>query len=397
MVTPAAMTKIKQLGVVVATLVAGTFTAFAQPKTPNTADLAERIVSKTAGVKKGDIVQINGGTADMGFMEDLAVAVRKKGAFPLVTVWSESGERKLIDGVPAEFDTQTNAAELALAKTVNVIITIPAVRDASIYEKFPPDRQRKLATAGVVIGETLLKRNVRQVELGNGLAPSPSRAKTLGVSEADLSTLYWAGLSADYAAIEDKAKTLKDALSKGGELQIKLANGTDLKMKIKGRKVLTSDGVLSADDVKAGGAQLQAWLPAGEVFLAPVPGSAEGKIVDDRMVFLDKEVLGVTAEVKAGKITNITAKSGWEIVKARYDLAGPGKNDIGLFDIGINPNVKSTGKLENYVSAGTVTIGSGNNLWAGGTNKEPFGLQFQLTGATVLLDGKPIIENGVLK
>jgi leucyl aminopeptidase (aminopeptidase T) len=278
-----------------------------------------------------------------------------------------------------------------------VVITIPPVRDASIYEKFPPDRQRKLATAGQVVGETLLKRNVRQIELGNGLAPSPSRAKTLGVSEADLSTLYWAGLSADYAAIEDKAKTLKDALSKGGELQIKLANGTDLKMKIKGRKVLTSDGVLSADDVKAGGAQLQAWLPAGEVFLAPVPGSAEGKIVDDRMVFLDKEILGVTAEIKAGKITNITAKSGWDIIKARYDLAGPGKNDIGLFDIGINPNVKSTGKLENYVSAGTVTIGSGNNLWAGGTNKEPFGLQFQLTGATVLLDGKPIIENGQLK
>ncbi|MBA3460042.1 MAG: aminopeptidase [Deltaproteobacteria bacterium] len=391
------MTKIKQLGVVVATLVAGTMTSVAQPKAPNTAELAERIVTKTTGVKKGDIVQINGGTADMAFMEDLAVAVRKKGAFPLVTVWSESGEKKLMDGVPAEFDTQTNAAELALAKTVNVVISIPAVRDASIYEKFPADRQRKLATAGQVIGQTLLKRNVRQIELGNGLAPSPSRAKTLGVSEADLSTLYWAGLSADYAAVEDKAKTLKDALAKGGELQIKLANGTDLKMKIKGRKVLTSDGVISADDVKAGGAQLQAWLPAGEVFLAPVPGSAEGKIVDDRMVFLDKEILGVTAEVKAGKITNITAKSGWEIVKPRYDVAGPGKNDIGLFDIGINPNVKSTGKLENYVSAGTITIGSGNNLWAGGTNKEPFGLQFQLTGATVLLDGKPIIENGVLK
>lgn len=391
------MTKIKQLGVVVATLVAGTMTAVAQPKAPNTVEVADRIVTKTAGVKKGDIVQINGGVADMTFMEDLAVAVRKKGAFPIVTVWSESGEKKLIDGVPAEFDTQTNAADLALAKTVNVVISIPAVRDASIYEKFAPDRQRKLATAGQVVGTTLLKRNVRQVELGNGLAPSPSRAKTLGVTEAELSTIFWAGVSADYASIEDKAKTLKDALAKGGELQIKLANGTDLKMKIKGRKVLTSDGVLSAEDVKAGGAQLQAWLPAGEVFLAPVPGSAEGKIVDDRMIFLDKEILGVTAEVKAGKITNISAKSGWDSIKARYDLAGPGKNDIGLFDIGINPNVKSTGKLENYVSAGTVTIGSGNNLWAGGTNKEPFNLQFQLTGATVLLDGKAIIENGVLK
>jgi leucyl aminopeptidase (aminopeptidase T) len=393
------MTKIKQLGVVVMALAIGATTVAAQPKAPtvNTTELAEKIVGKTAAVKKGEIVQISGGVADMAFMEDLALSVRKRGAFAIITVWSESGEKKMIDGVPAEFDTQTNAADLALAKTINVAINIPAVRDASLFEKFPADRQQKLVKANQVVGDTLLKRSVRVIELSNGMAPSPSRAKALGVTEAELSTMYWAGLSADYASIEDKAKTLKDALSKGGELQIKMANGTDLKMKIKGRKVLTSDGVLSADDIKAGGANVQAWLPAGEVFLSPVPGSIEGKLVDDRMIVFDKEILGVTAEIKAGKITTVTAKSGWDLIKARYDLAGPGKNEIGVFDIGINPNVKTTGKLETYVGAGTVTLTTGSNTWAGGTNKEPFGLVFQFAGATVLLDGKAIIENGQLK
>ena len=33
----------------------------------------------------------------------------------------------------------------------------------------------------------------------------------------------------------------------------------------------------------------------------------------------------------------------------------------------------------------------------GGTNKEPFGLSFQMAGATVTLDGKPLLDNGAFK
>ena len=75
----------------------------------------------------------------------------------------------------------------------------------------------------------------------------------------------------------------------------------------------------------------------------------------------------------------------------------PAKNEVGLIDFGINPWIKSTGKFENFVSAGMVTIGTGNNVWAGGTNKEPFSLMFQFAGSTVTLDGKPFIDVGSIK
>ena len=110
-----------------------------------------------------------------------------------------------------------------------------------------------------------------------------------------------------------------------------------------------------------------------------------------------KELTGVTAELKAGKITTVTAKTGWDVVKGQYDAAGPGKNELSVVDFGINPSVKATPKFENYVAAGTVMIATGNNAWAGGTNKEPFSLQFFLSGATVTLDGKPIVDAGTLK
>ena len=391
------MIKHMQLGVVLALVAAAAVTASAQPAKTDLEALAEKIVTKTSNVKEGDIVVINGDPGDQALMEELAVAVVKHGGYPIVTTWSESAEKKLLDGAPAKYDAKTNAADLALAKVANVIISIPAVRDNSIYEKYPPERQQARAKANQIVQDTIVKRAVRQVELSNGMAPSAARAKTLGVTEAELSTMYWAGLTADYAAIEDKAKTVQDTLSKGGELHITLPNGTDLKMKIKGRKVLASDGVISDADVKAGGPAVQVWLPAGEVYLTPVPGTVEGKLVDDRMTIFEKEVLGVTAEIKAGKITTITAKSGWELVKPRYDAAGAGKNEIGIIDFGVNPNVKTGGKLETFVGAGNITILTGNNVWAGGTNKEPFSFQFMMSGATVTLDGKPLIDNGTWK
>jgi hypothetical protein len=49
------------------------------------------------------------------------------------------------------------------------------------------------------------------------------------------------------------------------------------------------------------------------------------------------------------------------------------------------------------VPAGTVTVGVGNNVWAGGDNKTAYGYFVSLPGTTVTLDGKPVVEAGQLK
>lgn len=41
--------------------------------------------------------------------------------------------------------------------------------------------------------------------------------------------------------------------------------------------------------------------------------------------------------------------------------------------------------------------GSGNNTWAGGDNTVSYGWTGFLPGSAVTLDGKVIVENGVLK
>ena len=377
--------------------------AAAQPKptmpapaaSPDLAALAEKLVGTNANVKEGQIVQIVAGPIDTALAEEIAVAVRKRGAHPFITYWSESLAKKTLASTPDKFDGQARKLDMALAKMIDVTIAIPQVRDPAIFAALPAARMAVIAKAEQPADQLRRKRAVKSVDLSNGLAPSASRAKELGLSEADLKKIYWDGLSADYAAIEQKCTALKATLAKGKELKITHVNGTDLTIAIKGKKISTSDGVISDADIKAGGPGVQAWLPAGEVYLPA--GVANGKLVDDRFVAFGTAAVGLTIEVKAGKITAMTAKSGWDgIVKQRFDAAGPGKNELSLVDFGCNPAVKGD-KLESYIPAGMMTLGFGGNDWAGGTNKEPFGLQLHLPGTTVMLDGKAIIENGQLK
>ena len=68
-------------------------------------------------------------------------------------------------------------------------------------------------------------------------------------------------------------------------------------------------------------------------------------------------------------------------------------------DLGINSNVKVPrgSKLTNWVPAGTVSLGFGDNTWAGGSNDIGWGASGSLNGCTVAVDGKIVVEKCVLK
>ncbi|HWW76306.1 MAG TPA: aminopeptidase, partial [Pyrinomonadaceae bacterium] len=178
------------------------------------------------------------------------------------------------------------------------------------------------------------------------------------------------------------------------------ANGTDLKVKVQGRTYGVSDGIISAEDVKKGPSGLNVYLPAGEVYTTPVPGTAEGKVVLKKEYFNGQEINDLTLTFAAGKLTSIAGSGpGFEKMKASYDAAGEGKDLFAVVDFGINPNVKlpQGSQIATWVPAGTVTVGVGNNVWAGGDNKTPYGYFVSLPGTTVTLDGKPVVEAGQLK
>ena len=82
-----------------------------------------------------------------------------------------------------------------------------------------------------------------------------------------------------------------------------------------------------------------------------------------------------------------------------YQAAGAGKDVFAGIDFGLHPGARApAGKtLLSYIPAGSVSLGLGDNTTMGGTNASAYAAYGFLPGATVEVDGKAIVEKGVLK
>jgi aminopeptidase len=367
---------------------------------PDADALAKKLITQCARVKDGDLVQIYGGARDVELLESLAVEAAKLGADTLLTLSpSDRTLRRLFTEVPAKYDSRVSPLGRKLAETVTVMIDVDSTESDAFLADIPPERRNAQSEGFVKIYEIQLKRNVRRVHLGNFLYPTGTRAKQYGLSKADLAKLFYGGLNVDYDQMQARGEAVRKTLAGGKTVRITTPAGTDLTVEIANRPVLVNDGVLSEERIKKGGAACQVYLPAGEVYLAPVPGTAEGKVVVERMLSEGKEVRGLSLTFKKGKMTAMTAKSGLEPLQALYDAAGAGKDDFSSIDIGINPAVRlpKDSLAGISVEEGLITVGMGYNVWAEGDNRSTFGLGCYLRGATLHVDGKALVQDGLLR
>lgn len=360
-------------------------------------ELARRIVTQSAAVKEGEIVHISGSARDMELLENIVIEVEKVGGHPLLTINSERIAKRYYAEVPEKYDSKEPKLGMALAKTVNVNISVDSTETEGLLSDVPPARFAASAKAGQPVLAEYVKNKVRSVDIGNGLYPTEWRAKRFEMPLENFAKTFWEGVNIDYANLQKIGETAKTTLA-GKEIEITHPNGTNLKMNVENRPVYISDGIISADDVQKG--NLNVFLPAGEAAITPAPNSGDGKFIVEKTFFDGKEVNNLTLTFAGGKLTSLTGEGpGFEKLKANYDAFGEGKELLAFLDIGINANMKlaPSTKLGNWVSAGMVTVGTGNNIWAGGTNNASGGVEGHLAGATVKIDGKTIVENGVLK
>ncbi len=79
-------------------------------------------------------------------------------------------------------------------------------------------------------------------------------------------------MNVDWKALAKRTTRLAKVVNKAESIEIKTPNGTSISFSKKGRKALSDTGILTRKGSFGN-------LPAGEVFLAPVEGTAQGRLV----------------------------------------------------------------------------------------------------------------------
>jgi len=350
-------------------------------------------------VKPGDNVFISGAVRDSALMEEIAIEAMKAGGNPMITIWSERLARRSFTDVPASFDTMPPKLDVALIEAFDVRIPIDIFENEGVLAGIPETRRAARAKASEPANQAYYKRHARFVNLGNGLYPSASLARRLGVPQSRVATVFWKAAAVPTATLRAKGDAIAAIFAGGKEATITHPNGTNITFGIDATHGFTSDGTLTPEKVAQSSAAASTWIPAGEYLAPATAGTANGTLVFDKVLWDGKVIRGLRLTFATGRLTAMTAASPMEGLRAAYDAAGGAKDQFGYIDIGVNPETKlpvGTGRTV-WTAPGSIVIGFGDNRGWGGSNASDWGFAAQLGGATLKVDGKPAIENGQLR
>ena len=382
-------------GIVAAALFFGG-TALAQP--PNMRVVARNLV-QAGMVKEGDKVLITGGVRDAALLEDIAIEARKLGAHPLITISSDRLVRRSYEEVPTAFDNVTSPVAMLLVNNFDVQIAIDVNETEGLLAGVPIARRTARAKAAEPVTEAYHKRKPRLVNLGNDLYPTVALARRLSVPQGALASAFWRAAGVSSSSLRTKGEALRRSFSEDGVVTITAPNGTNISLRVQPKDGFVSDGALTADKVKQGSAAAATYLPAGEVILPAVNGSANGKIVLDRLVWDGRLIRGLTLVFEKGLLTSMTAENDMSALESRYQGASGARNRFGFIDIGINDQTKlpvGSGRVV-WTAPGAIVFGFGDNRGFGGENQSDFAFTAQIGGATLTVDGKQLITAGRLQ
>ena len=193
----------------------------------------------------------------------------------------------------------------------------------------------------------------------------------------------------DYNKLMKIHKKLGDIIDKGKEVKIKTKLGTDLTFSIKGRNAFGRDSGLFTKKGSFGN------LPTGEIFVAPVEGTADGTyIVDASFAGIGKLKSPIKIYVKRGYAVKIEGKKA-DVLNELLDSAGKEARNIAEFGIGTNEKAKITGNiLEDEKVIGTCHIALGNNVGFGGKTSVQLHLDGIIKNPTIFIDKNKIVDKG---
>jgi aminopeptidase len=283
----------------------------------------------------------------------------------------------------------------AIARNADVSIYI-GEEDDPLWAEGLALKLRLTAQNRQKLREIIDKRKVRWSYFG---WPIPGASKSYGIPVKRFRQIFFNSVRQTFGPeLRRLCEFYRKALVGRDKVRIVADDGTDLRFSIRGRPVLVDDGIISTEDVAKGDVGLN--IPAGEVFVAPLETSAEGKISFENVAIPGfGKLRGLELTFRRGKVVDCRAESGLDNFK-KFLKANTGEKDrIAELGIGTNPGAEYTGGsiIVDEKIFGTIHIAIGNNRGSyHGRNKASSHLDMikNMKGGQVFVDGKIIMEHG---
>ncbi|MFA6566727.1 MAG: aminopeptidase [Victivallales bacterium] len=287
------------------------------------------------------------------------------------------------------FDSTTKdiatAFDLA-AKELGLKITLHEIKPTGGHAMEPDEKTAQLMKKHpVVIAPT--RYSLTHTKATINARKAGARVATLpGIN----SSVFEKGLKPDPKKLEIAGQAWMNLLNGKHKVRVFTEAGTDITFLIGNYPVFNDCGCFFESGFGGN-------LPAGEVYLAPNPGTGLGTIVVDGTIGgqpWDNNSPPAKLVIENGSVKSFEGERG-QLLRETLEKAGPGALKIAEFGIGTNPHLEMTGNLlgdEKVV--GTVHFAFGNNVSMGGTNDVQVHIDCILLLPDVLIDNKQVMHRG---
>ncbi|MDQ3572766.1 MAG: aminopeptidase [Actinomycetota bacterium] len=313
-------------------------------------------------------------------MEDLSRAVA---AVITECLRVQEGENVLVVANPATLGLGERLRGEAGRAGADAVLMLMAERATHGTEP-PPPVAAAMASADVVLCPT--EQSLSHTTARREACAAGTRIATLpGVTEEMLARV----MSADMGELRRRGAAVAEALDAGFEARITCERGSDLTLRIEGRKAISDAGEL--DERGAFGN-----LPCGEGFIGPLETEGGGVLVVDGTIGgIGRVGEPVTLRVENGNLEDASGPEGARLLEM---LRGAGVQGTGVAELGIGTNEKAilTGNLlEDEKILGTCHVAFGASAGVGGVVQVPIHIDCVVLKPTVEIDGQAIVREGM--
>jgi len=195
--------------------------------------------------------------------------------------------------------------------------------------------------------------------------------------------MFFGPMDVDWTSMADFTRTLGRSLEGADYCEIGSPLGTDLVLGVSGRPFVIDAGILTEPGSFGN-------LPAGEVFIAPLEGTAEGTLVLEWGP-LARFNAPLTVTIRKGRVVSVDGDDEGDVRWLEEALAAHPENcNIAELGIGTNPKaVRPDNVLESEKILGTVHVAFGDNHTFGGRTVAPFHQDFVVFSATLTAVWEP--------
>jgi aminopeptidase len=250
-------------------------------------------------MKNGESLLLRGGAHEQDLIEEMAIMAMKQNNDVSMGMSSDNFSERFYSEIPIEFIRKSSKLSLKLMEAVNNYVGIEKLKDPRISEKFSPKKIAAAQQAGEPVHKKIERYKIKTCVVGY---PTKEMATKLGIKFSLLKKFIFNGMLINYQNLAKKAAFFQNNIITAEYIHAYDDYGTDIRIKVKGRRPVVDDGFISNTDIKNG--DLHSNLPCGETFLAAVETYGEGVLVCPKRtdVFTGKMIENVRLVFEKGKL-----------------------------------------------------------------------------------------------